>query len=62
MDFFTLYKLRVTDDITPEAIVKGAVNDKKKRGDTLSVIVVNKIGKSEIKKMKKEEFLKFLSV
>ena len=57
-----LYNLPVTDDITPEAIVEGAMNDKKKRGDTLSVILVNKIGKAEIKKMNKEEFLKFLSV
>ena len=61
-DLLTLYKLPVTDDITPEAIVEGAMNDKKKRGDTLSVILVNKIGKAEIKKMNKEEFLKFLSV
>ena len=57
-----LYKLPVTDDITPEAIVNGAMNDKKKRGDTLSVILVNKIGEAEIKKMTKEEFLEFLSL
>ena len=61
-DLLTLYKLPVSDDITPEAIVEGAMNDKKKRGDTLSVILVNKIGQAEIKKMNKEEFLKFLSV
>ena len=57
-----LYNLPVSDDITPEAIVEGAMNDKKKRGDTLSVILVNKIGQAEIKKMTAEEFLKFLSV
>lgn len=57
-----LYKLPVTDNITPEAIVNGALNDKKKRGDTLSVILVNKIGEAEIKKMTKEEFLEFLTV
>ena len=61
-DLLKLYKLPVEDDITPEAIVEGAMNDKKKRGDTLSVILVNKIGQAEIKKMNKEEFLKFLSV
>ena len=61
-NLLTLYKLPVSDDITPEAIVEGAMNDKKKRGDTLSVILVNKIGQAEIKKMNKEEFLKFLSV
>ena len=57
-----LYDLPTEDDITPEAIVEGAMNDKKKRGDTLSVILVNKIGQAEIRKMNKEEFLKFLSV
>ena len=57
-----LYKLPISDDITPEAIVEGAMNDKKKRGDTLSVILVNKIGQAEIEKMTAEEFLKFLSV
>jgi len=61
-DLLALYRLPVSDDITPEAIVEGAMNDKKKRGDTLSVILVNKIGQAEIKKMNKEEFLKFLSV
>jgi 3-dehydroquinate synthase len=61
-DLLKLYKLPTEDDITPEAIVEGAMNDKKKRGGTLSVILVNKIGQAEIKKMTAEEFLKFLSV
>ena len=61
-DLLTMYKLPVSDEITPEDIVKGAMNDKKKRGNTLSVILVNKIGQAEIKKMTAEEFLKFLSV
>ena len=61
-DLLKLYKLPVTDDITPEAIVNGAMNDKKKRGDSLSVILVNKIGQAEIRKMTKEEFLEFLSL
>ena len=56
-----LYGLPVSDDITPEAIVKGAMNDKKKRGGLISVILVNEIGKAEIKKMTPEEFLGFLS-
>ena len=57
-----LYGLPAEDEITPEEIVAGAMNDKKKRGDTLSVILVNKIGQAEIKKMSAEEFLKFLAV
>ena len=56
-----LYELPVSDDITPEAIVKGAMNDKKKRGGNISVILVNKIGKAEIRKMTPEEFMRFLS-
>ena len=56
-----LYKLPVTDDITPEAIVAGAMNDKKKRGANISVILVNKLGQAEIKKMSPEELLRFLS-
>lgn len=61
-DLLAMYKLPVSDEISAEDIVKGAMNDKKKRGNTLSVILVNKIGKAEIKKMTAEEFLKFLSV
>lgn len=61
-DLLAMYKLPVSDEITAEDIVKGAMNDKKKRGNTLSVILVNIIGKAEIKKMTAEEFLKFLSV
>ncbi|MBE7069019.1 MAG: 3-dehydroquinate synthase [Ruminococcaceae bacterium] len=56
-----LYKLPVSDDITPGAIVEGAMNDKKKRGGTISVILVNKPGQAEIKKMTPEELLRFLS-
>ena len=61
-DLLKMYKLPVSDEITPEDIVAGAMNDKKKRGDTLSVILVNRIGEAVIKKMTAEEFLKFLSV
>ena len=60
-DLLMLYGLPVSDDITPEAIVKGAMNDKKKRGGLISVILVNEIGKAEIKKMTPEEFMGFLS-
>ena len=56
-----LYTLPVTDDITPEAIVEGAMNDKKKRGANISVILVNKLGQAEIKKMSPAELLRFLS-
>ena len=61
-DLLKLYKLPVTDEITPAQIAEGAMNDKKKRGSTLSVILVDKIGNAVIRKMTKEEFLKFLSI
>ncbi len=61
-DLLKLYNLPAEDEITPEEIVAGAMNDKKKRGNTISVILVNRIGNAEIRKMTKEEFLKFLSV
>jgi len=61
-DLLKLCSLPVSDEITPEQIVEGAMNDKKKRGDTLSVILVDKIGEAVIRKMTAEEFLKFLSV
>ena len=54
------YGLPVEDEITAEEAVSGAMNDKKKRGNTLSVILVNKIGESEIRKMSPEEFHTFL--
>lgn len=59
-ELITSYGLPVEDDITPEAAVAGAMNDKKKRGNTLSVILVNKIGTSEIRKMSADEFRSFL--
>ena len=61
-DLLKLYKLPVTDEITPAQIAEGAMNDKKKRGSTLSVILVDKIGNAVIRKMTKEEFLKILSI
>lgn len=59
-DLITAYGLPVTDDITPEEAVSGAMNDKKKRGDTISVILVNKIGHAEICKMTPDEFEEFI--
>ena len=55
------YDLPSEDPITPEQIVAGAMNDKKKRGNTLSLILVNKIGEAEIVPKTPEEFLEFLN-
>lgn len=54
------YDLPVSDDITPEDAVSGALNDKKKRGNTISLIVVDKIGEAQIVKMSPDELLVFL--
>ncbi len=54
------YGLEVEDKITPDEMIAGAMNDKKKRGNTISTIEVNTIGKAEIVKRTPEEFLEFL--
>ena len=54
------YDLPTSDDITPDEAVRGVMNDKKKRGNTISVILVDRIGESKIVKMSPEDFLKFL--
>lgn len=54
------YGLPTGDQITAEDAVSGAMNDKKKRGDMISLILVNEIGRAEIKKMTPEELLEFL--
>ena len=59
-DLIRAYGLPVEDDITPDEAVSGAMNDKKKRGSDLSVILVNEIGNAQIRKMSPEQFRKFL--
>ena len=59
-DLIEAYGLPSSDDISAEDAAEGAMNDKKKRGDTLSLIVVNEIGKASIVKMTSEEYLAFL--
>ena len=54
------YSLPTGDPITAEDAVSGAMNDKKKRGDSIYLILVNEIGRAEIKKMTPEELLEFL--
>ena len=59
-ELISAYGLPTGDPITAEEAVSGAMNDKKKRGEKISVILVNEIGKAEIKKMTPEEFTEFL--
>ena len=60
IDLITSYGLPAGDEITSEAAVSGAMNDKKKRGNTISIILVNRIGEAEIVKMTPDGFLEFL--
>ena len=59
-DLIEAFGLPSSDGITAQDAVDGAMNDKKKRGDTLSLVVVNKIGKAEIFKVTSGEYLEFL--
>jgi len=59
-DLIKAYGLPTEDGITAGEAVSGAMNDKKKRGNTLSVILVTDIGVSEIVKMTPGEFEEFL--
>jgi len=55
------YGLPADDDISPEDAVSGAMNDKKKRGNIISLILVNRIGEAEIVPMTPDEYHDFLT-
>ena len=60
MNLIRSYGLPADDDITPEAAIAGIMNDKKKRGNTISLILVNRIGEAEIVPMTPDEVLDLL--
>lgn len=53
-------KLPIEADISVDDIIDGVKNDKKKRGDIISVIISEKIGCAKVKEMTKEELSSFL--
>ena len=55
-----LYELPCDDPISSDQIMAGIMNDKKKRGSSITAVVVNKIGKGELKPMPVEEFRNYL--
>ena len=55
-----IYELPYDDPISADQIMAGIMNDKKKRGSNITAVVVNEIGKGELKTMPVEEFRKFL--
>lgn len=55
-----LYELPFDDPISPDQIMAGIMNDKKKRGSNITAVVVNEIGKGELKPMPVEDFRNYL--
>ncbi|MBR5402009.1 MAG: 3-dehydroquinate synthase [Treponema sp.] len=55
-----LYELPCDDPISADQIMAGIMNDKKKRGSSITAVIVNKIGKGELKPMPVEEFRNYL--
>ena len=55
-----LYELPYDDPISPDQIMAGIMNDKKKRGSNITAVLVNEIGKGELKPMPVEDFRNYL--
>lgn len=55
-----IYDLPTDDPIAPQEIIKGVMNDKKKRGGTITIAFVDQIGKCELRTMPIEEFGTYL--
>ena len=55
-----LYELPCDDPISADQIMADIMNDKKKRGSNITAVVVNEIGKGELKPMPVEEFRNYL--
>ena len=52
------YNLKTETDITVKELIDAAKNDKKTVGDGINIVVVEEIGKADIKKITFEEFYK----
>lgn len=55
-----LYELPFDDPISLDQIMAGIMNDKKKRGSNITAVLVNEIGKGELKPMPIEDFRNYL--
>ena len=55
-----LYELPFDDPISADQIMAGIMNDKKKRGSNITAVLVNEIGKGELKPMPIEDFRNYL--
>lgn len=55
------YGLNIEIEPTPASLGKACLNDKKRFGDSINIVICSAVGCSELKKMPVEEFLKMLS-
>lgn len=60
VDMIKLYDLPYEDDSTFEDLLGGIMNDKKKRGSKITVVLVNEIGKAELKTIEPNELKGYL--
>ena len=54
------YNLPITDKTPLDEMASGALGDKKASGDSINIVLLNKIGDSFTKKLKKTELLRFI--
>lgn len=55
------YGLNIEIEPTPASLGKACLNDKKRFGDSINIVICSAVGCSELKKMPVEEFLKMIS-
>ncbi|MCR5804562.1 MAG: 3-dehydroquinate synthase [Clostridia bacterium] len=60
VDMIKLYDLPYDDDSTFEDLLGAIMNDKKKRGSKITVVLVNEIGKAELKTIEPNELKGYL--
>ena len=60
VEMLKLYELPYDNPITPEQIMQGVMNDKKKRGCKITAVFVEKIGCGELRPMEMQEFGRYL--
>lgn len=56
-----LYRLNVTVEPTMDQLGAACLNDKKRFGDSINIVICSTVGCSELKKMPVKEFLKMIS-
>ncbi len=60
VNLLKLYELPTDDPISKQQIIQGVMNDKKKRGGTITIAFADKIGHCELRTMQLDEFGRYL--